>query len=97
LKRILSVVILAVGCCLQPCLGLDWKPVPPEDLSLKVPRVDPSADAEALFWEMWVADAAANNQYPYTVYTHYIRIKIFNDRGAKNSEPLILNITESSM
>ena len=36
-----------------------------------------------LFWEIWVADAASNNQYPYTVYTHYLRIKIFNDRGAK--------------
>lgn len=83
MKRILFVVFLAICCFLQPCLGLDWKPVPPEDLSLKTPRVDPAADAEALFWEMWVADAAANNQYPYTIYTHYIRIKIFNDRGAK--------------
>lgn len=30
-----------------------------------------------------MADAAANNQYPYTVYSHYLRIKIFNNRGAK--------------
>jgi transglutaminase-like putative cysteine protease len=45
--------------------------------------VDPAADAEAMLWEISVADAAANNQYPYTVYNHYLRIKIFNDRGVK--------------
>ena len=43
----------------------------PEDLALRKARVDPAADAEALFWEITVADAASNNQYPYTMYTHY--------------------------
>jgi hypothetical protein len=38
---------------------MDWKPVPPEDLALKKPRVDPAADAEALYWDETVADAAA--------------------------------------
>jgi hypothetical protein len=64
-------------------LAADWKPVDPADLALKAPRVDPGADAEALFWEMWIADAAANNEYPYTTYTHYLRMKIFTDRGVK--------------
>jgi len=62
---------------------MDWKPISPEDLALKTPRVDPAADAEALFWDVTVADAATNNQYPYTLYTHYLRIKIFTDRGVK--------------
>lgn len=58
-------------------------PLDAADLALKAPRVDPGADAEALFWEVWIADAAANNEYPFTTYTNYIRIKIFNERGVK--------------
>lgn len=77
-----TIVCLLVFFC--PALrAVDWKPVDPADLALKAPRVDPGADAEALFWEMWIADAATNNQYPYTTYTHYLRIKIFTERGVK--------------
>ncbi|MBV9267287.1 MAG: DUF3857 domain-containing protein [Acidobacteriaceae bacterium] len=68
---------------LFPAFGMDWKPVSAEDLSLKKPRVEASADAECLFWEMWVADSATNNEYPTTTYTHYLRLKIFNEAGAQ--------------
>jgi hypothetical protein len=79
---------LLTACCLPFVFalaspGADWKPLLPEDLALQKPRVDAAADAEAMLWEISVADAAANNQYPYTVYNHYLRIKIFNDRGVK--------------
>jgi hypothetical protein len=57
-----------------------WKPVGPADLALKTPRVEKDADAEALFWEVWVLDEAPQGQ-PHTVLTNYIRLKIFTDRG----------------
>lgn len=61
-------------------LAADWKPVPPEHIGMKSPSVEPDADAEALFWEVTVNDEDLD-----TVLSHYIRIKIFTERG-KESE-----------
>jgi hypothetical protein len=74
-----------LACCgVHPLLAVDWKPISPEDLALKAPRVDPTADAEALFWDISVANGASNNQYPFTTFSHYLRVKIFTERGVKN-------------
>jgi hypothetical protein len=61
----------------------DWKPVDPEQLKMTAPVVEKDADAEALFWEVKVADEADGGE-PRTVLQHYIRIKIFNDRGRES-------------
>jgi hypothetical protein len=58
----------------------DWKPVDPADLAAKTPKLDPAADAEALFWEVWVLDEL-DGGYPHTVLSNYLRIKIFTERG----------------
>ena len=55
----------------------DWKPVDPADLSLKEPKVEKDADAEAIFWDVRVDDSDEGS----LVFHHYLRIKIFNDRG----------------
>jgi Domain of Unknown Function with PDB structure (DUF3857)/Transglutaminase-like superfamily len=81
-KKVLGFCLVFLSS-LSVTRAIDWKPVDPADLALKSPRVDPAADAEALFWDMWIADEAANNQYPFTTYSHYLRIKIFTDRGVK--------------
>jgi hypothetical protein len=57
--------------------GDDWKPVTPADLQIKTPSVEPNADAEALFWEVRVDDANTDS----LILKHYIRIKIFTERG----------------
>ncbi len=54
-----------------------WKPFTPADLSAK-PSVDSSADAEALFWDMRIEQTESK-----TVFSHYIRIKIFTDHGVE--------------
>jgi hypothetical protein len=81
-KQLLGFCLLFISF-LSIAQAVDWKPLDSADLPLKSPRVDPAADAEVLFWELWIADAAANNEYPYTTYTHYVRMKIFTDRGVK--------------
>jgi uncharacterized protein DUF3857/transglutaminase superfamily protein len=59
-------------------VGVDWAPINPLNLELENPRVDPSADAEAIFWETWVEDR------PYeTIFTQYLRVKVFTKRGAE--------------
>src|SRR5216684_5071131 len=61
----------------------DWKPIDPADLALKAPVVEKDADAEAIFWEVRVADEVDGN-VPRTVMNHYIRIKIFTERGRES-------------
>ena len=64
-------------------LSADWRPVTPEMLSLSKPKLDPAADAEAMFWEAWVSDTLEGGQSITHRVINYKRIKIYNERGAK--------------
>jgi hypothetical protein len=56
----------------------DWKPLDPSDLSATAaPVVEKDADAEALFWEVYVDDSQS---YELSL-RNYVRIKVFNERG----------------
>ena len=57
--------------------GEEWRPVDPADLALKAAIVEPNADAEAIFWDIRIDDGGEND----LVLNHYVRIKIFNERG----------------
>src|SRR4051812_8499670 len=54
-----------------------WKPVTPEELQMKAPKVEADADAEAIFWEVKIDDKKLESVY----YDHYIRVKIFTERA----------------
>jgi hypothetical protein len=68
-------------------LGDDWRPLDPADLALKSAVVEKDADAEAILWEVRVADEAENGT-PRTVLTHYIKIKIFTERGRESQSKI---------
>ncbi len=55
----------------------DWKPINSANVALQEPKVDPDADAEAIFWEVRIVDGRG------AVWEHYLRIKIFTERGAE--------------
>ena len=82
----LFVLCLVVSAAL-PVLAADWKPIDPADLALKAPIVEKDADAEAIFWEVRVADEVEGGT-PRTVLTHYVRIKIFTDRGRESQSKI---------
>ena len=77
----------AIACLLisaAPALaGDDWKPIDPAHLAMTAPVVEKDADAEGIFWEVRVQDDATGDFR--TILNHYIRIKIFTERG-KESE-----------
>lgn len=54
-----------------------WRPITPEELQMTKPKVDPDADAEAIFWEVRLDD----KNYSKLSYSHYVRVKIFTERG----------------
>jgi hypothetical protein len=63
----------------------EWKPVDPAQLALKTPTVEKDADAEALFWEMRIEKGEEK-----AVISHYVRIKIFTDRGREQQSTIEL-------
>lgn len=80
----LSLLVLClIASSVRPALADNWKPINPADLALKAPVVEKDADAEAIFWEVRVADEVEGDT-PRTVLTHYIRIKIFTERGRES-------------
>ena len=62
-----------------PALPAEWRPIAPEELALKQSKTDPNADAEALFRDVRIENAARGAFQ--NVRTTYIRFKIFTDRG----------------
>jgi hypothetical protein len=55
----------------------DWKPLSPSELGTLTASVEKDADAEALFWEVYIDDSQV---YELSL-KHYVRIKVFNERG----------------
>src|SRR5260370_38245545 len=73
-----------VGGCKAAAGVEDWRPVEPAELAMKKPMVDPDADAEAIFWDIRV-DVGGESDL---VLSHYIRIKIFTDRGREQESKI---------
>ncbi|MEK7831677.1 MAG: DUF3857 and transglutaminase domain-containing protein, partial [Acidobacteriota bacterium] len=59
---------------------MQWKPVDPAHLAMKAPVVEKEADAEALLWEVYINTASDSG----TDFTHFVRIKIFTERGKES-------------
>ena len=71
------------GIC--SAFGVEWKPITPAELQLKASSVEKNADAEAIFWEIKVADEF-HGEDPESYQTHYLRAKIFNERGREHAK-----------
>jgi hypothetical protein len=74
--------LCAVGLCAFAAVSVfsqdkGWRPVSPADLQASAPVVEPSADAEAIFWEVRVDDSSTDA----LAMRHYVRIKLFTERG----------------
>ena len=80
--RILASLLLPLVLCL-PAAAVRWAPVQPAHLAAQSPRIDPDADAEAVFWRTWVTDQMIGGRQPQNVKEQYIRIKIFTERGVQ--------------
>src|SRR5688572_2221255 len=86
----LFVCLLALSASIAPgpatAAAEDWKPVDPAELALKSPTVEKEADAEGLFWEVRIDDDTAGD----LVFTHYLRVKVFTDRGRESQSKIDL-------
>jgi hypothetical protein len=78
--RTKSGVFASIFLITLPLFAADWPPVTPAELALKQPKIDKEADAEALLWDVRVTDDTSGN-IDRAIQTHYVRVKIFTDRG----------------
>ena len=79
LAKPFSVLSLLCAFLLIPAYSQDktWRPVDPAELAAKAPKVEADADAEALFWDVWIDDSSSDD----LSMRHYVRVKIFTERG----------------
>lgn len=75
-------ILLPVICLLLVCSqavfaqSKEWREVTMAERQMTTSKVEPNADAEAIFWEVRVDDSTENLSMK-----HYIRVKIFTERG----------------
>lgn len=50
---------------------------------MTAPAIDPKADAEVLYWEVRIEDRVQSPDI-WVIYSHYLRTKIFTEKGAKD-------------
>jgi hypothetical protein len=85
--RVLARVFVTLAClsifAVPSFGGDDWRPIDPGHLAMKAPVVEKDADAEALFWEVRINDAEQD-----LVFSHYIRIKVFTERGKESQSKI---------
>jgi hypothetical protein len=65
----------------------EWRPIDRSVFDLKEPVVEKDADAEALFWDVRIADEIDGGELR-TVLNHYIRIKVFTERGRESQSKI---------
>jgi hypothetical protein len=75
--RILIVSLILLFCLTSISTQAQWRTVTPEELQMKAPKVEPDADAEAIFWEVRIDDSSSDE----LSMRHYVRVKIFSERG----------------
>ena len=88
LRLIFSIFVVILSAQISFAKNKDWHPVSQTELQMKNPRVEPDADAEAIFWEVRVADEVIPRAGPRTILNHYLRIKIFTERGRENNSKI---------
>src|SRR5271165_2585705 len=78
--NLLAALALLSFLIAAPARASDWRPVDPGELAQKTPKIDPAADAEAIFWDTRVEDRYQGSDVSLAL-NHYVRIKIFTERG----------------
>ena len=81
----LLILLLASFVQFSSADDVAWRPVSPEELASKTPKVESDADAEVLFWEVRVEDQWFPRAGFQTVLNHYIRLKVYTDRGREDN------------
>ena len=87
-----SIAILFSCSFLISAQDKDWRPISPDDLRTKEPKVESDADAEALFWEVRIDDSSSDD----ISRKHYVRVKIYTERGREKFSKFDIPFTKGT-
>jgi hypothetical protein len=73
-----------------------WLPITDAERNMKAPVVDKDAGIEALFWRVHVRDELLNRQDLQRVFYHYVRLKIFDEKGKEQAATIDLPFGEKT-
>jgi len=72
-----------------------WLPISDEERQMKSPIVEKDAGAEVLFWRVHVVDELlGDNRSLQRAFYHYVRVKIFNEKGKEQAATIDLTYRE---
>ncbi|MEZ5427460.1 MAG: DUF3857 and transglutaminase domain-containing protein [Pyrinomonadaceae bacterium] len=86
---LLSFFCLIIFCSQVAFAGDEWREVSPAEMAMKTSKVEPNADAEAIFWEVRVDDSSAD-----LVMKHYLRVKVFTEAGREKYSKVDIPFTK---
>lgn len=94
-RRVFARLLMVLPCLLTASSSAraaeTWKPIDPAQLAMKTPVVEKDADAEVIFWEVRVDSGSSQ-----VAQSHYIRIKIFTERGKGSNSTINLTYDDES-
>ena len=86
--------LVCVRADIQPPIDVAWLPVTDAERNLKTPLVDKNAGVEALFWRVHVRDEMLSGQELQRVFYHYVRLKIFDEKGKEKASIIELPFSD---
>ena len=80
---------------MAPSEFVSWLPVSDAERALKSPSVEKDAGAEVLIWRVHVVDELlGSNRDLQRVFYHYVRLKVFNEKGKEDTSTIDLTYRE---
>src|SRR5882724_3417019 len=83
----------------SPCLLSDtpiditWLPITDAERAMKAPMVEKDAGVEALFWRVHLRDELMGQDLQRVLY-HYVRLKVFDEKGKEKASTIELPISD---
>src|SRR5580692_1313104 len=98
-----SVVFVLVSAGIVPVFGqpvvpidIAWLPITDAERNMKAPVVEKDAGVEALFWRVHVRDEVLGGQDLQRVYYHYVRLKVFDEKGKEKAATIDLPYSDKT-
>jgi hypothetical protein len=77
-------------------IDVAWLPITDAERNMKAPMVEKDAGVEALFWRVHVRDELMGGQDLRRVMYHYVRLKIFDEKGKEKASTIEIPIGDKS-
>src|ERR1700683_4500374 len=81
---------------IQKPIDIVWLPVTDAERNMKSPVVEKDAGVEALFWRVHVRDEFMSGQELRRVLYHYVRLKIFDEKGKEKASTIELPFNDKT-